>query len=173
MCLEEKENLCVSVSGTIIPSRELALLPPSPMSLKPRAFEWLPTCSFLVVYANWERTAVFVMNSEFIFILPQFPYDQLLFFPPWHWLSGSFCPCWLLATLPHTCYACVLPVVCPRAPCRRFFWETTPVLLGASSGFFWLIPHVLAVFIPSLCPRSCRLDMNGRLDAVKPFQGHA
>lgn len=36
-CLQEKENLCVSVSGTIIPTRELALLPHSPVSLKPRA----------------------------------------------------------------------------------------------------------------------------------------
>lgn len=178
MCLEEKENLCVSVSGTIIPTRELALLPHSPVSLKPRALcwvsPWLLTCSFLVACANRGRMAVFVMNSEFIFILPQLPYDQLLFFSHQdidflvHFAPAS---CWP-PHLPWAMHAFSLWSA-HSVPCCRVFWEPHQFSWGHLLDLSdWFLMFLVCLCL-QLSSRSWRLDVDCRFDAVRPLQRDA
>lgn len=108
MCLEEKESLCISVSGTIIPNRGTSNSPSfSRVSKSVFSLSVVANLFFPGGLCKLREGGCICYEFWIYFYLVTVPLWPAFIFPPWHWLSGSFCSCWLLA----------LHVLCMRSPC--------------------------------------------------------
>lgn len=172
MCLEEKESLRTSISGTIIPNRGTRNSPSfSSVSKAQRSVFNLSVVANLFFPGSLcklrEDGCIFYEFWIYFYLATVPLWPAFIFLP----MTLTF---WFILLLLAAGLTCALHVVSlwsdSRAPCHRFFGQgphefSWGHLLDLSD---WFLTFLLCLFL-QLSSRSWRLDMNGRLDAVKPF----